>query len=175
MRFTLKKLPILLLLVMGMTSCDELDELTEFDINEGFSETLTVDLPAESPLTWSESVTIDISENQEISDNLDLIQDVVINSLTYQITNLSGQGSTVTEASFTFNGTSISVEDLDLVAADASGTVFEVEDTSLLSAIASALKDNPAISLGLSGTIDAVPVSFDVIIDLETTVTVDVL
>jgi hypothetical protein len=160
---------------MGMSSCDELDELTEFDINEGFSGTITVDIPAESPLTWSESVTIDISENQEISDNLDLIQDVVINSLTYQITNLSGQGTTVTEASFTFNGTSISVSDLDLVAADASGTVFEIQDTSLLNAIGNALENDPSITLGLSGTIDAVPVRFDVVIDLDTTVTIDVL
>ena len=175
MKFTLKTLPVLFILVLGYSSCDELDELTEIDITEDFSTTISVELDAESNLSWSENATIDISINQEIADNLDLIQDVIINSLTYEINNVNGEGTTISEASISFNGQSISVENLDLVTADSNNTVFTIEDTSLLTSIGNALENNPVITVGLSGTIDAVPASFDVIVTLDSTVTVDLL
>lgn len=175
MKLSLKFLPLFLILLVGFSSCDELDELTEFDINEDFSTTISVDLSGDSPVTWSENATIDISDSQEIADNLDLIQNVTINSLTYEINNVSGDGTTVTEASISFNGQSISVANLDLVMADANNTIFTIEDTSLLTTIGNSLENDPVITVGLSGTIDAVPVSFDIIVTLDSTVTVDVL
>ena len=175
MKFTLKTLPVLFILLIASSSCDELDELTEFDIKEDFSTSISVNLDEESNLSWSDSATIDISTNQEIADNLDLIQNVSINSLTYEINNVSGEGTTISEASISFNGQSISVENLNLVTADTNNTVFTIEDTSLLTSIGNALENNPVITVGLSGTIDAVPASFDVIVTLDSTVTVDVL
>ena len=74
MKLSFKFLPLFLILLVGFSSCDELDELTEFDINEDFSTTISVDLSGDSPVTWSENATIDISDSQEIADNLDLIQ-----------------------------------------------------------------------------------------------------
>ncbi len=174
-----KKISFLLLVMITAFSCDDLDELTEFDITEGFSTSFNIDLPDLGeglPASISETATIDISSVQEIQNNLDLIQNIAINSLTYEIRDFTGvEGATVTEASLSFNGTSISVSDINLQESDDTDTVYVIEDSTLLNSIANDLKNNPVITATVTGTINATPVKFDVIVNLDITVTVDVL
>ncbi len=176
-----KKISFLLLVMITAFSCDELDELTEFDINEGFSTSFNIDLPdlgEGMPASISETATIDISSVQEIQDNLNLIQSISVNSLTYEIrdfTEDSAEGAIVTEASLSFNGSSISVSDINLQESDDNNTVYEIEDLTLLNSIASALQNNPVITGTITGSVNATPVTFDVILNLDITVTVDVL
>ena len=174
-----KKISFLLLVMITAFSCDDLDELTEFDITEGFSTSFNIDLPDLGeglPASISETATIDISSVQEIQNNLDLIQNIAINSLTYEIRDFTGvEGATVTEASLSFNGTSISVSDINLQESDDNNTVYEIEDLTLLNSIASALQNNPVITGTITGSVNATPVTFDVILNLDITVTVDVL
>ena len=174
-----KQISLLLFVMITAFSCDELDELTEFDITEDFSTSFNIDIPDEGegmPASIMETETIDISSVQEIQDNLDLIQNISINSLSYEIRDFTGvEGATVTEASLSFNGTSISVSDINLQESDDTNTVYEIADSTLLNSIASDLENNPVITATITGTINATPVIFDVIVNLGVTVTIDVL
>ena len=67
MKFTRKTLPVLCMLLLSFSSCDKLDELTEIDIAEDFSTTISVELDADSDLSWSENSTIDISNSMKFS------------------------------------------------------------------------------------------------------------
>jgi hypothetical protein len=173
-----KKISLLLFVILSAFSCDELDELTEFNITEGFSTTVTISA-IENEGSFDRSETIDIASNQEISDNLNLIQNISLNSLTYEISNfIPGEGAEdamISEASLTLGSTSISVENINLQESDDNNIVYPIEDTNLLNAIANALESNTALTASLSGTLDSTPVTFDVIINLDVTVTIDVL
>jgi hypothetical protein len=173
------KLSVLLLVMITAFSCEDLDELTEFDITEDFTTTYNISVPEDSegmPQSFSESATIDIAENEEIQDNLDLLQDVTLNSLSYEIANFSGaQDATLTEATLNFGSVSISISNINLQQSDIDNTIYEIADTSLLNAIADALENNIAINASVTGTVSATPVVFDIIINLDVTATVDVL
>jgi hypothetical protein len=173
-----KKLSLLFLVMITALSCDELDELTEFDITDDFSTTVTISTD-DTEGSFNQSATIDLASNQDIQDNLELIQSVSVNSLNYEINNfVPGEGAEdaiITSASLTLGSTVISVSNINLKASDDNNIVYEVENSSLLNAIANALASNTAITASVSGTVDSVPVTFDVIITIDVKVTIDVL
>jgi hypothetical protein len=174
-----KTLNLLLLVILTTFSCDGLDELTEFDITEDFSTTFNIDVPNAGEgmsATFMDSATIDLAANQDIQDNLDVIQNVALNSLTYEIMNFSGaEGAMITEASLNLGSTTISVAAIDLQQSDTDNDVYTITDTSLLNAIANAFESNTAITVSVTGTVNATPVTFDVEFNLDVTVTVDIL
>ena len=170
------KISVLLLMMISVCSCDDLDELTEFDITEDFSATFNVNIPEGESLTFTQTSSINIASNQEIQDNLDLLQNVTLNSLTYEINNFVGvEGATVTEASINFSGTTIAVADINLQESDTNNTVYPIGDSAQLNAIANDLENNTEITATVTGTVNAAPVQFDVIVTLDVTVTIDVL
>jgi len=160
-------------------SCDELDELTEFDVSGSFNSTIDVNLTDDSegePVTLTETAAIDISSNPDIADNLNLIQNVTITALTFEIDNYVGaEDVTITDASISFGDSSINISDIVLKTADDGNIVYEVEDASQLNAIGDFLENNPVLNVTLMGTISATPALFDVIINLDTTVTIDAI
>lgn len=174
-----KTLHLLLLVMLTAFSCDALDELTEFDINEDFNTTFNIDVPDAGEgmsATFIDSTTIDLTANQDIQDNLDVIQTVALNSLTYEIMNFSGaEGAMITEASLNLGSTTVSVAAIDLQQSDTDNEVYEITDTSLLNAIANAFESNTAITASLTGTVNTTPATFDVEINLDVTVTVDII
>ena len=172
----LKNISLLLVLAIFSFSCDELDELTEEDINTGFNTTLNVNVGAMDPLTYTQTETIDLANNPDIQNALDLIQDIRINSITAQVSNYNGAaGIMVTNASFQFDNINVSVADIDLQSYDDNNTMIEISDSSQLNAIANALQADNEIIVTVSGTVDGSPVNFDVIVTLDVTVTIDVL
>jgi hypothetical protein len=163
--------------MLTAVACDEIDELTEFDITDDITETFTISVSEDSedmPQSFTESITIDLASNQDIQDNISLIEDVMLNSLTYEISNFDGmEGTTVTEASINFSGIMVSVADIDLQQSDLDNTVYTLTDSSLLNDIAAILQNNTSITATMTGTVDSSPVTFDVIVTLDVTVTVD--
>ena len=137
-----KTLSTLCLTLLTLVSCNELDELTEFDVSQNLNATLRVDITEDSggePQSWSDSTTIDISDNAEIQANLDLIESVMINSLTFKILNFEGEeNAMVTEASISFGDTTIDVEDINL---NDNTTTYNLGTTAQLNTIANTLKD----------------------------------
>ncbi len=137
-----KTLSTLCLTLLTLVSCNELDELTEFDVSQNLNATLRVDITEDSggePQSWSDSTTIDISDNAEIQANLDLIESVMINSLTFKILNFEGEeNAMVTDASISFGDTTIDVEDINL---NDNTTTYNLGTTAQLNTIANTLKD----------------------------------
>jgi len=173
------KLSVLLLVMITAFSCEELDELTEFDITEDFSTTYNISVPEDSegmPQSFSETAMVNIAENEEIQSNIDLLQDVTLNSLTYEISNFSGaEGATLTEATLNFGTISVTLSDINLQQSDIDNTIYEIADTNLLNAIADALENNITVGASVTGTVNATPVVFDLIVNLDVTATIDVL
>ena len=122
---------------------------------------------------WSQSATLDIASNDQIQENLDLIQDVKISSITFKIINFTGvEGAVATEASLSFGDTVIEVADIEL---EDNTSVYTIGSSSELNAIANDLKNATEITTTASGTVTSSPVKFDVFISLDITTTMDVL
>jgi uncharacterized protein YjbI with pentapeptide repeats len=176
---TTKKIALLLLVVFGAFSCDEVDDLTDIIVDDDFSTEITVSVAENTdgePESFAETAIIDLASNQDVQDNLSAIEDVNINSLTYEITNFSGsENATVTEASINFEGTVIAVSDINLEQSDLDNTVYSIEDSSVLNDIANTLLNGTTVTVSLSGTVDATPVTFDVVIVVDATVTIDLI
>ncbi|MEP5340585.1 MAG: hypothetical protein ABJL44_03245 [Algibacter sp.] len=173
------KISILALVFLTVLSCNELDKLTEFDITEDFDTTLNISIPDNSEgmeYSFEETTTIDIASNEDIQENLDLIENVTLNALTYEISNFDGaEDTTITEASINFADINISVADINLKEADTNNTVFDIIDAEKLEDIANTLKSNNELTVTLTGTISDTPATFDIIIILDTTFTIDVI
>ncbi|GAB5565809.1 MAG: hypothetical protein Wins2KO_28720 [Winogradskyella sp.] len=170
----IKKTSILLLIFSISFSCDELDELTEFDVTTDYETTVSVSVPAGEDLTFSDQTTIDLTADEVIQDNLDAIEDIQLNTLTYEISNYVGvEGALITEASVSAAGITVPVSNIDLQAADASDQQFVIADSTLLNTIANTLQNTNTVTVTLNGTVSDAPVDFDVIIVLDITATVD--
>lgn len=173
------KISILLLALVTVLSCDELDKLTEFDVTEDFRTSVSIVLEDNNggmASSLNESSTIDIASNQDIKDNLDLIESITINALTYEISNFTGaSGTTITQASINFADQSIAVDDINLSEADSNNTLFTISDSDKIGNIATYLKTNNVLTVTVSGTVSNTPASFDVIVDLDATVKIDVI
>lgn len=148
-------------------------------MNAGFDTTINVNIPEQtegenSLATLFETAAIDLTSNQDINDNLNLIENISLASLTFEVSNYIGaEDVTITNASITFGNTVISLADIALQIADNSNTVYEIQNVSQLGTMDDFLESNPVLNVVLNGTISSTPVAFEVIINLDTTVTVD--
>lgn len=165
----------LLLLFFVIFSCDDSDDLTDIDFTQTITTTLDVDITEDSngqPLSFSSTETIDFTTVQEIQDNIDEIQDATIDALSFEVDNFNGAaGTTVTNASISFNGTTIQVSNINLEDADNNDTIFNIDDPAALTAIEDALQNDTQATVVLLGTIDSAPASFEVIVYLDVTIT----
>ena len=172
----ISKISVLLLTMIAVISCDKLEELADLDITQGFTTTINVSISEGNPETLNEVATFDLASDDLIKENLDLIKDVNINSLTFKIDNFIGaEGATVSEATMSFGDTTITLNDINLEESDNNSTIYSVGDTTQLNAIADELQEATLITVTLSGTVDSTPANFDIVLTLDTTVTVNVL
>ena len=172
----ISKISVLLLTMIAVISCDKLEELADLDITQGFTTTINVSISEGSPETLNEVATFDLASDYLIKEKLDLIKDVNINSLTFKIDNFIGaEGATVSEATMSFGDTTITLNDINLEESDNNSTIYSVGDTTQLNAIADELQEATLITVTLSGTVDSTPANFDIVLTLDTTVTVNVL
>ncbi|MBD0825263.1 hypothetical protein [Aestuariibaculum marinum] len=170
------KLPFLAIVLLTIFGCEELDKLTEFDITDNLGTTLKVSIPEGAPTNWSQEITVDLASNKQVQENLDYVQNVTINNLSFEITNYIGAADTqLTEASITVAGTSISIGTIDLKTADDANQVFSIGTEEQLAIIAAYLKQAESVTVTLSGIVSASPVEFNVVIDVDATITIDVI
>lgn len=171
------KLPILALIILTLFSCDELDKLTEFDVKDNFGATLEVSVSEGASTTWSQNVTIDLASNTEVQENLDLIQNVTVNNISFEITNYLGAADILlTEASITIAETTMAVNSaINLKAADDSNETFTIGTATQWAVIAAYLQQSESVTATLSGIVSGTPVDFKVVIDVDATITIDVI
>jgi hypothetical protein len=165
-----------LLLVFGYTSCDELDKLTEFDIDTTLTGVIPVDVDGGENLVLNSSVRINIADGgQDIVDNLNKIEKVKINSLTYKVMNFSGDDAGVMTVELFADAVKLGEHTAVTVSSEV-GVVYTINDTTTLNAIASKLKSGFDVVFKVEGTATSNPelgMMFDVEIKVDLEVTVD--
>ncbi|MDO6758613.1 hypothetical protein Q4566_00255 [Tamlana sp. 2_MG-2023] len=190
MKNQINALLLALTLIVSFTSCDQADELTEFDVTETFDPSLSIDVPGSDAVAkigatkeeisndWNASTTIDISDNDEINDNLKYIEKVKINSLDYKITNYSGPDNTAaSNVTVTLGDVEIALEDVILKSAYDAGKLFSIEDPEKLNAIANKLKQDKKLTISSKGTVNngTSDVDFEIQFYIKTTFTIDAI
>jgi len=181
-------LTLFLLIAITLTSCDEVDKLTKLTIEQDFETTLDIDTAASKEAkpqakttedgSWSQQVTIDLKDNEVVNANLDLIDDIAINGLTYQIVNYDGPDDVaISNTTLNFGGAEIGIEDTNLKTAQNNSTIYTIDDTTKLETIANKLKTDQSIIITASGNVtgETTAVTFGIKLNMETTITIDVI
>ena len=168
---TIKFLTVLSLIAFTFTSCDEIDELTEITVNADESVDITTTV-AENSTDFSQSSTISI-DNQDVRDNLDRIESVTVNSLTYQFVSVSGNEDAVISGTLSFGTGSITFDDVNPTSAQ--GQTFTISDTTAINAFATAIRNGASVTVTLAGTAENAPVTFTVRVSADMTIVVDVV
>jgi hypothetical protein len=176
---TLCKLFLVLVLLVGYTSCDAVDELTEVDFKTTINESVFVTVPDGNLRDQIFNVNI---RNSDTEDYLNVLEDVDITSFTYRLVGFNGDDKG------TILGYFLWIESVgadgqillnhDMVVSDEvnAGTVFEVTDVGYLKAIASQLKSGRDVYFGLGGlaTCDS-EMTFTIELTIELAITADAL
>ena len=163
-----------LLLVFGYTSCDELDKLTEIDIDSTLTGIIPVDVAGGEMVNLNNSVTINIADGgQDIVDNLNKIEKVKIISLTYTVMNLNGDNTGTITADLKAN-TVVMDTHTNAVVFDQIGVVHTIDDTTTLNTIANLLKNGSDVVFAITGTsTNEGGMIFDIQVTADIEVTVD--
>ena len=171
------KLLIALAVVFNFTSCNK--ELGTVDFNTEINKTISVhvDQTTGTPITFDTNEIMSL-DNDDTHDYLDKIQDISINSLSYQLKNFSGDNTGTATLTLMIDGfslqtlTDVNVKDI----VDAS-EVYTITDTSFLNQIAAALKNNQQVTVKYTGNIlcDNAAMDFEVKVTLDITVTANAL
>ncbi len=141
---------VVFIFMLSFTSCDKLDELTEFNFNTTINEQLVVVVPAGEDSMLNETIVINIV-NDDTEDYLDLFQNVKITSFTYQFTNFSGDVNGTIEGAFVADGVELLSHDMVVKQTVDAGTVFEVTDVAMLNSIADKLRAGNNVLIGIVG------------------------
>ncbi len=162
------------MVMFSFTSCDKIDELTEYDFNTTLTKSFDVTVD-EGENAFSDAINVNIS-NSDTQDYLDLLQDVNITSFTYQITNFNGDTEGTIVGSFLADGQIL--ETYNGVVSDEVGIEVSVTDVSALNTIAGKLKNDTVngVSFALTGTGNCNPaMTFTIDITIGLAITADVL
>lgn len=181
-------LTLLLLVALTFSSCDEVDKLTEFTVEQDFDTTLNIDTSvtkeakpqakSDTDGSWSQEVTIDLKDNADVSKNLNLIEEVAIKGLTYEIVNYSGPADVaISNTTIDFGGTVITIDDTNLKTADDAGTLYTIDEAAKLATIANKLKTDQTMTITASGNVtgETTSVTFGIKLHMETTITIDII
>lgn len=173
------RLFLITVFLIGYTSCDEVDELTEVDFNTTINESVFVTVPDGNIQGQIYDVNILNSDTEEY---VDLLEDVDITSFTYRLVNFNGDNQGTIVGSFLWiesigaDGQVLVNHDMVVSEEVNAGTVFEVTDVSYLNAIASQLKSGQDVYFGLGGTATCDPdMTFTIEITIELAITADAL
>lgn len=171
---SLKITTLTILLCTVFTSCDAIDELTEFDANFTLSESVLVSIEEneENTQSFTQSISLNLAENGDVADNLNALESVEITSLSYTFTGVTGnEEAEITNAQLTVGNVSIQIDPVNPTLA--MGQELTVQDTAGLNALASALLANPQTTVTLQGAVDGNPITFTLNLEVDVEVTID--
>ncbi len=164
-----------LVLVFGYTSCDELDKLTEIDLDT----TVTKNIPVNVTDGVGESVDISNSIAINIADYIDAdylndIEDFSISSFTYKVINFSGDVAGVMTVNLIADGVTLATH-TGVTVSNEVDVMYTINDTAALNTIASNLRNGTSVTFTVSGTsINDGGMIFDIEIKLDLEITADV-
>lgn len=170
----MRKVLLLIIAALVLSSCDINTEPIELTNTTVVNEIVAVSIPQ----TSGESVDFNENVDQDLSaiiSNFNEINDININSLSYQYQNVSGNTNAVIQsATIVINGTTIAtLSDLNINQEASNGTIFEISDVAILDAIEAQFLSNSNANIQFSGSAvsEEGSVDFDIAISINLTVT----
>lgn len=175
---TIAKHLFISVLFLGFTACDEVDEMTEFDVSDTFTTSAMVSVP--EPVAEPENVSytdvIDISENSDIQENYGTLQSVVIHEFYFEIKDFQGNEDAVLDnTTVTIGDIAIDMGTLNPYSADVADQLVDIGTPQQWNAIANMLMDSSTVEVSFSGTIDNTPAEFTIEATMSLTATFDAL
>ncbi|TRX47146.1 hypothetical protein FNH22_30470 [Fulvivirga sp. M361] len=175
----MKKLTFLLFVSVFAFSClsDDIDELTEQDIDLEIDETFDVDI-VEGTTTFKGQESFSLEDEDDITD-LATVEKVTIKSMTYEVKNLANdQDAIVLNGTFKVSSAEFNTIEFPLTnvtLGDIENQVQTIDLGSGASDIAQALLNDATISVEFDANFSESPVNFDIELVLTGSVTIDFL
>ena len=141
----------ILFIAVNLSSCDEAEKLSQFDINAEFTEEVTVNL-TEDNTTMVGSININIADDSDIADNLSNIKDIEITEASYKIKNYVGVEQATGSITATAASQSFGPFEHTFFTDAQNGTSFVFEDVDKLNIVANTLQSTNQINVEFSGT-----------------------
>jgi len=170
----------LTLLTFSFSGCDKAEDLLDFDLDFSLDETFPVVSESEGDVTYEGTRTINITDDGNVSSNLDNIKDYEVEMVTITVTNLVTDGTTNPSISnmvfaMTHSTGNITIEStsvLSLATLQAAGATDLSLDPSILQAIKDMFVAGGGITLGAVATVQDGPASFDLTISIVGKITI---
>ncbi|MGB0390845.1 MAG: hypothetical protein ACPGRC_03645 [Salibacteraceae bacterium] len=86
----------------GFTSCDKIDEIENFAVDNKFEKSVDLNIGANDPTTFSKDIVIEASSDPDFQKNLSKISGYSVKKLTYRIASFTGDASITGTGEFTF-------------------------------------------------------------------------
>lgn len=153
MKTTIKTLKALIILfaAINFSSCDEIDELTQIDLNTTFTEEVTINL-TENNSNINGSVNINLADDPDLVDYLSNIEDIEITEASYKIKNYVGVEDATGSITATAASQSFGPYEHAFFTDAQSGTFFVFEDVAKLNTVANTLQSTNQVNIQFSGT-----------------------
>lgn len=125
--------------------------IPSFDITEVFVLEAPIVFAASTNsgcLDYNESNTFDVRSNSEINENWSFVEDVQVNSISWEVTNYVGDGGVFINSGILKVGeTSFEIGQVDLKASDLANSIFELTDAIKLSDISNEIKSSSSLTV----------------------------
>lgn len=157
MKNTIKFLTAFALVVITsftFASCDEIEGLADVDFKSSINGKYNLAFEAESDEKISESMTLNLADDNDISDYLNKLKKVKITKITYEITKFTGDqyvDMNVGLYLYEEKENKIIIAPRDYNLDSESSVVYEITDTSILNTISTELLNSKQIRLLLKG------------------------
>ncbi len=167
-----KALPFVIILLFPIIySCDQLEELTGWDLNTEAAKDFIVNITEEDNLSIDESFTISI-DDPEVQENINKIDEWKVNKVSYQIWSYTGpiEGDVLLSGTLDLGPVDVSLSNVNLNQMFMSQTVAELDltDQELVN-LANALRSTKSITGTLIGNVTDKPVYFIIYVKLDLT------
>jgi len=173
------KISLSLLLILAFPfffSCDELEELTTFDLNTKSGIDREVTISENDPLTFSTTFTLSMASNPDIQDYITKIKEYKVNKVTYQIRSFSGpsEENVLLSGVLKFGTVDVDLDKVNLTQMYLMGTTanLDLTDPELVN-LAKALESTKSITGSLAGEVTDKPVYFIVYFEFDLTLRVE--
>jgi hypothetical protein len=179
---TLRNVFLVGFLIVGMTSCDSLNNLADVVFTASFSQSFPVTLQ-EGTNSVNETDTLDFTTDSDVYKYRDKLKDVKVDSVRFQVLNYQGDANNTITGSVKYSSVAsstgkelASIDGLSLDQLSASGEMINLPlNQANLSDIGSLLQNDKKIKVYLKGTVDSTPASFIVKIYVYNEITANAL
>jgi len=141
---------VLILSVITIASCDEVDELTEVDFDTTITKEVVVNL-SQTNASLSENVSINLADNNDIEPYLSKIESVTVTSASYVIKDYNGIETATGSITANANSEVFGPFQHTFFTDDQNATVYSF-DASRLNALGNSLTSNNLLNINLNGT-----------------------